>query len=194
LTRTTERKLQANRANARGSSGPKSKQGRRHSARNALRHGLNVPIHLDATLAEEIRALAREIAGTNNGDAGIQELARQVAEADVELQRVRRTRDQLLSTLLSNTDYVLRAKQRDKLAADSLRVGKRASDSPSPKLKPPLGASEEQEKLATVLSREAKQLLVMDRYERRALSRRELAILRLDVARCLNCCPRESGD
>ena len=41
------------------------------------------------------------------------------------------------------------------------------------------------EKFATVLSEEAKQLLAMDRYERRALFRRKIAIQAFDEARVL---------
>jgi len=42
------KQLAANRRNAQHSSGPKSEQGKRRSAINALRHGLTVPVELSA--------------------------------------------------------------------------------------------------------------------------------------------------
>jgi len=42
---------------------------------------------------------------------------------------------------------------------------------------------ERPQKLATIVSQEAKQLLAMDRYERRALSRRKFAVRAFDAAR-----------
>lgn len=42
------KQLVANRRNAQHSSGPKSEQGKRRSAINALRHGLTVPVELSA--------------------------------------------------------------------------------------------------------------------------------------------------
>jgi hypothetical protein len=96
LSTTSDTKIKANRANARASTGPKSTHGRRRSAGNALRHALSVSIYSDAALAEEVATLAREIAGTN-GNAEIQELAGWVAEAEIDLRRVRKARHQLLS-------------------------------------------------------------------------------------------------
>jgi hypothetical protein len=71
------RKIRANRANARASTGPKTAQGRSHAARNALRHALSLRVHSDPALSKEVEALAREIIGTD-ANAQIQELARRI--------------------------------------------------------------------------------------------------------------------
>ena len=60
---TSARKIRANRANARASSGPKTAAGKAQSAQNAFRHGFNVPIWLDPDLASDVEALAQRIAG-----------------------------------------------------------------------------------------------------------------------------------
>jgi hypothetical protein len=94
------RKINANRANARASTGPKTAQGRARAAQNALRHGLSLPVYSDPILAEQVEVLAREIAG-KDADAEIQELARRVAEAQIDVSRARYARHQLLSRALS---------------------------------------------------------------------------------------------
>jgi hypothetical protein len=91
---TSERKIRANRANAQASTGPKTAQGRAHAARNALRHALSLPIYCDQDLSGEVQALAREIAGTD-ANVEILVLARSVAEAQIDLRRVRYARHQL---------------------------------------------------------------------------------------------------
>jgi hypothetical protein len=60
-------------------------------------------------------------------------------------------------------------------------LGKRPPDVPLDALL--TSTPEGPQKLATILSEEAKQLLAMDRYERRALSRRKFAIRSFDAAR-----------
>jgi hypothetical protein len=106
LKTTSEHKIRANRANARASTGPKTAQGRTRSARNALRHALSVPVYSDKALSEEVEALAREIAGAD-ASAEMQELARRVAEAQIDVRRVRRARHhQLLSS--SRAEWALR--------------------------------------------------------------------------------------
>jgi ABC transporter substrate binding protein len=108
---TSNRKIKANRANARASTGPKTARGRARAARNAFRHGLSLPVCSDPFLSEEVEALAREIAGPE-ANARIQELARRVAEAQIDLRRVRHARHQLLSNALNNPYYDSRANLR----------------------------------------------------------------------------------
>jgi hypothetical protein len=98
---TSERQISANRANARASTGPKTVRGRAVSARNALRHGLNIPIYSDPALSEQVEALACELAGSGPS-AEIQELARRVAEAQIDLRRVQYASHNLLSRALRN--------------------------------------------------------------------------------------------
>jgi hypothetical protein len=81
---TSARKIRANRANARASSGPKTAAGKAQSAQNAFRHGFNVPIWLDPTLASDGEALTQRIVG-KGPDAHVLEPARRVAEAQIDL-------------------------------------------------------------------------------------------------------------
>ena len=60
---TSDRKILANRANARASSGPKTADGKTQSAQNAFRHGFNVPVRRDTDLASDVDALAQRIVG-----------------------------------------------------------------------------------------------------------------------------------
>jgi len=111
---TSERKIRANRANARASTGPRTARGRTRAARNALRHALSLPVCSIPALSEEVQALAREIAGPG-ANAETQELARRVAEAQIDLRRVRYARHQFLSDTLSKKYYGSYATLRKKL-------------------------------------------------------------------------------
>ena len=101
---TSDHKIKANRANARASTGPKTADGRARAARNALRHALSLPVCSNPALSEEVETLAREIAGPD-ANAETQDLARQVAEAQIDLRRVRYARHKLLSDALADPDY-----------------------------------------------------------------------------------------
>ena len=125
-----------------------------------------------------METLAREIAGPG-ANAETQALARQVAEAQIDLRRVRYARHKLLSDALADPVYdnwrerwaVLRSLLRNR----TCRVENLAAFLNSTPQGP--------HKFATILSQEAKQLLAMDRYERRALSRRKSAIRAFDETR-----------
>jgi hypothetical protein len=101
---TTESQQRANRANARSSTGPKTAAGKGRSAKNALRHGLNVPISSDSALSALTQAIANRIAGPY-ADEPMLEDARRIAEAQVDLNRVRNHRRRLIAGLLDDPRY-----------------------------------------------------------------------------------------
>src|SRR5690349_22500750 len=94
--RTNERLRAANRANAARSTGPRTRAGKAIVARNALRHGLNLPVLADPALAPEVLALAWRIAGEGAGEAR-RAAAVRIAEAQVDVLRVRRVRDRIMA-------------------------------------------------------------------------------------------------
>ncbi len=108
------RKIKTNRANARVSTGPKTHRGRARSARNAFRHGLSMPVESDQVLSERVQALTRQIAGSDTS-VHIQILAHRIAEAQIDLLRVRYARHRLLLEKFSN--YLSPAIMRKKLRA-----------------------------------------------------------------------------
>jgi hypothetical protein len=88
---STSRRIVANRANARASTGPQTSGGKARTSRNARRHGLSVPITCDPVLAIEVEELARRLVGDLE-DAEVAAPARAFAEAEVDLARVKRVR------------------------------------------------------------------------------------------------------
>jgi hypothetical protein len=93
------RKLRANRINCRASTGPKTVAGRATSAGNARRHGLRIPVLSDPALSAAVEVMAQKIART--ADPELVALARRIAEAEVDVLRVRRVRNDLMSGVLT---------------------------------------------------------------------------------------------
>ena len=147
---SSARQIKSETSQARSIPGPKTVGGKARSARNALRHGLSLPILSYPIFSEEVEALARDIAG-KDANLELQELARRIAEAQIDLKRVRSARHEILSSAIDAPSYE----------------------------SPPEGP----QKLATVFSDMTRRLAAMDRYERRALSRRKFAIRAFDVER-----------
>jgi hypothetical protein len=128
-----------------------------------------------------VDAFAREIAGPD-AVAEIQELARRVAEAEIDVRRARYARHQVLNHPLSDPQYESQARVREKDALVRRYARVYGPFTPMPfdvvqflysKPKGPL-------KLALIVSDKARQLPAIDRYERRALSRRKFAMRSFD--------------
>jgi hypothetical protein len=128
---TSSQKIQANRANARTSTGPKTARGRARVAHNARQHGLSLSVFADPLLSEQVEALAREIAGAPTND-DIYQLARRIAEAQIDLQRVRGARHQLLCGALADPYYEPRADTRAKMKVIKQLLTPKPADVPLP--------------------------------------------------------------
>ncbi|MCK1324667.1 MULTISPECIES: hypothetical protein [unclassified Bradyrhizobium] len=115
------RQIEANRANAKRSTGPRTMPGKVRSSRNALRHGLATSCKPDApTFAAAIRAgLGCEIGP---------EAAAAVADAKCELWRVRLVRHALLAALGGDPvgDVARRLEALERYERSALAAQKRA--------------------------------------------------------------------
>lgn len=79
---TSLRRLKANRANAKRSTGPRSLEGKQIAAGNAMKFGLSVPLGLD-----EASPWAREIIDLLHAETGSQDGSRTIARCILELER-----------------------------------------------------------------------------------------------------------
>jgi hypothetical protein len=186
---TTARQIEANRANARSSTGPRTDKGKARASRSALRHGLSIPVLADPALSKKVEDLAVKIAGENASPV-LLELARAVAEAQIDLDRVRAARHELFVRLPGDVDLLLpsdlpgwplmryetrssirwKYSQEDfvKLAFKQLADARRTDPA---------------ERFVFELSDRMFTLGRLDRYERRARSRRNTATRAFDAAR-----------
>src|SRR5262249_47393761 len=126
-TRTcaNEKILAANRANAARSTGPRTRAGKAAVARNALRHGLSLPVLADPALAPEVAELARRIAGDGASDAR-RAAALRIAEAQVDVLRVRRVREAIMAAGYGEGDITARLMRLDRYERRALSRRKSA--------------------------------------------------------------------
>jgi hypothetical protein len=175
----------ANRLNAKCSTGPRTQQGRARTSQNALRHGLAVPVSLLPGATDHIAQMARLIARDE-----LFQVAREIAEAQIDLMRIRRMKHELLSDPKAREKPVSR-----KTVSANARETKRITNLVEQlERKNQLTPEFEEEMIHQVLtltgeplepqpqSLEAGMDVLADRlasfyrYERRALSRRKKAI------------------
>jgi hypothetical protein len=137
--------------------GPHTPAGKAHAARNALRHGLSLPVLADPATEAQVESLMGQMSVT--ADAELGELGREVAQAQVDLIRIRRARHDLIAAAFAH-----------------LAGGERDASSDGSSCAALLHVRDE-------LPRLAARLAATDRYERRAFSRRKFAIRAFSAAR-----------
>ena len=93
----SDRQIAANRNNAKKSTGPRSDAGRAASRRNARRHGLAISVGTDPAFQDEIEKLAKTLS-LSRGVQHVDERAREAAEAELDLLRIRKVRAWVLET------------------------------------------------------------------------------------------------
>jgi len=185
----SERQIAANRLNARKSTGPLSRAGKRRSSRNAYRHGLASSRKPDAAVARKLDQLARQIAGDSNSEI-ILELARSAAEAEFDLARGRLACRGLINRVFvdGTIDPIADQLEKDKAKWKRVRAEVRhfkALLSGVAALEIPVQdfidsaenmPTQEPERTAEAVRRALPELVKLNRYQVRAASRRNRAI------------------
>lgn len=154
----SERQISANRRNAQKSTGPKTTLGKKRSSKNSYKHGLSLPV-CNVGSQKQVEELLHLLAG-DALDAEILGLAERAADAQADLVRVREVKTAVLKRTLMQTQR-----------------GNRTQPEPLASLTPMLiGEGEEEQQFVKAVQHILPELTAINRYERRAASRRNRAI------------------
>jgi hypothetical protein len=171
----TERQIAANRRNARKSTGPHTRAGKKRASRNSYRHGFSCGVAAATAFARHIEALAQKIAG-RGANAVTLEIARSVARAEFELAQIRRVKVAMIVRMSEFGEFEasnpLGTFRQIKRILNLIDTGPPLSLS-VPAL--PSMPSSEPERSTDAMRRALPELLKLDRYERRATAKRHRA-------------------
>jgi hypothetical protein len=184
----SERQIAANRRNARKSTGPRSGAGKKRAGRNAYRHGLTLSVTPTTAVAKQLDKLVRKIAGDSE-DALVLERARAIAQAELDLARVRRAKVALIERASAfgelDPPQAFSTVTEIKRFFNALDRGRLIVPKPSDSLA--TMPSPEPDRSAEAIRRVLPQLRKLDRYERRAAVQRERAVLEFsDRMKCMD--------
>jgi hypothetical protein len=178
----TERQRLARRANARASTGPQTALGKARASRNACKHGLAVPIASDRRASRQMAFLVEKLAGRA---PGVHELIERFVEAQLDLNRIRHARHELVAAAFNNPNF--RSRKSAMRRSWQLHVlSRKLYKTPSAVTAEDLQilaprTLEGGAKYVEILSEYGKTLTALARYERRAASRRKSAVRALDA-------------
>jgi|GEM_PF-1302748 hypothetical protein len=182
----SDRQIAANRRNAQKSTGPRSPAAKTRASRNALRHGLTLDVAANAAYAKIIDALACKIAGQNS-DEIVFGYAREVAIAECELARIRRTKVRLIERVLAlgsvDPPPIFRSSREELRYVDAVLRGQSPPALPmrlDPSTTMPTDLAE---RVAEAIRRALPDLLKLERYQSRAIARRNRAIRQIMARR-----------
>ncbi len=175
----TERQIAANRLNAGKSTGPRSGAAKKRASRNAYRHGLSLSLTSSAAIAKRLDALARKIVGNSKNEV-ILEHARDAAQAELELERVRQVRVALIERVSAlgslNAPPIFGSSAQQIRDLRSVLSGRSPPAMPQRIDPSATMPTEEPERTAEAVRRALPELAKLDRYESRAVARRDRAI------------------
>jgi hypothetical protein len=101
---TTDRRQQANRRNAKRSTGPRTSAGKARSGQNARKHGLSLPVNAEPHLADLLQDLATSLEADTKPAHPVEEV-RALAAAILEVLRARSVRTLIIEELATHCSY-----------------------------------------------------------------------------------------
>jgi hypothetical protein len=155
----SERRRTANRSNAQKSTGPKSRAGKERASQNSYRHGLSARFQLDSDWTAKLERLARDILD-RMGDRMDLGHARSIAQAQLEVLRARSVSTAAVKQMFTDCALISSIGRRTPFSTQQESI---ETDRPA---------------TAESIKRALSELQRLDRYECRALARRDRVVRR----------------